>query len=98
VWRSLENASQMMGNASASILAMTGSSASSGNRPRARATRSRTSLAAASMSRSNVNSTVTWLTSSRLTDLMTLMPSMPARESSRGWVIWLSTTSALAPV
>ena len=96
-WRSLENASQMMAWASASILATTGSSASLGSWPRTRATRSRVSLAAASGSRDWMNSTVIWLTSSRLTDLMVRMPSMPDSESSSGLVIWLSITSAEAP-
>jgi len=87
----------MMAWASASIFATTGSLDSSGSTPRTLATRSRTSLAAASGSRDRMNSTVIWLTSSRLTDLMVRMPSMPDSESSSGSVIWLSITSAEAP-
>jgi len=84
--RSLDSANHMMACASASILATTGSLVSPGSWPRTRATRSRTSLAAESTSRSSRNSTVIWLTSSRLTDLMVRMPSMPASESSSGWL------------
>ena len=39
-----------------------------------------------------------WLTSSRLCDLMVLMPSMPDSASSIGVVITLSTTCAVAPL
>ncbi len=65
-----------MGLASASRLATTGSSTSSGRSARARATRSRTSLAAASTLRSSSNSTVIWETCSRLSEVMCLTPSM----------------------
>ena len=58
VCRALENASQMIGSALASTLAMIGSSISSGRSPRTRPTRSRTSAAAASGSRPSLNVTV----------------------------------------
>lgn len=87
----------MIGWASASTLAMTGSSISSGRAPRTRPTRSRTSLAATSGSRVIRKRTVIWLVSDRLIDDITSMPSMPDRLSSSGWVTWLSTISALAP-
>ena len=88
----------MIGLASASTLATTGSSMSLGSRPRTRATRSRTSLAAESASRSSRNLIVIWLCSERLIEVSVAMPSIPARESSSTLVTWLSTISALAPV
>ncbi len=96
-WRSLEKASQMMGLASASTLAMTGSSISWGSLLRTRATRSRTSAAAESGLRSSLKRTVIWLFSWRLMEESTSTPSMPASESSRGLVIWDSMISAEAP-
>ena len=95
--RSLENASQMIGFASASTLEITGSSMSTGSLPRVRATRSRTSLAAASGLRSRRNLTVIWLFSARLIEVSTSTPSMPASASSSGFVTRDSMTSALAP-
>src|SRR5262245_19404611 len=88
----------MMACASASTLAMIGSSTSSGSCPRTRDTRSRTSLAAASVSRSGTNSIVICDTSSRLSDLMLLTPSIPEMLSSSGCVTWLSMTCGLAPL
>src|SRR5262245_23427728 len=88
----------MMACASASTLAMIGSSTSSGSCPRTRDTRSRTSLAAASVSRSGTNSIVICDTSSRLSDLMLLTPSIPEMLSSSGCLTWLSMTCGLAPL
>ena len=95
--RSDENATQMIGLASASTLAITGSSMSSGRRWRTRETRSRTSAAAESASRSTRKRTVIWLRSWRLIEDSTSTPSMPASESSSGLVTCDSTISALAP-
>ena len=86
-----------MGCESASTLAMMGSSMVSGSLPRARATLSRTSAAAESGSRFSVNRTLIWLRSERLCDVMISTPSMPASESSSGFVTCDSTTSADAP-
>jgi hypothetical protein len=88
----------MMAWASASIFDTTDSSAASGSSARTRATRSRTSFAAESTSRSGTNSTVIWLTSSRDTDFTVRTPSIPAIESSSGWVICDSMTWGLAPL
>ncbi len=79
-------------------MATTESSAASGRRARTRATRSRTSLAAASTFRSGTNSTVICDTSSREEDFSVRTPSMPAIESSSGWVICDSMTCGLAPL
>ncbi len=87
----------MIGFASASTLAITGSSTSSGSRPRTRATRSRTSLAAASGLRSRRKRTVIWLFSARLIEVSTSTPSIPASESSSTLVTRDSMISALAP-
>ncbi len=87
----------MIGWASASTLAITGSSMASGNCLRTRPTRSRTSAAAPSGSRLRRKRIVIWLLSSRLTEDSTSMPSMPDSESSSGTVIWLSMISAEAP-
>ena len=92
-----ETAIQMMGQASASTLAITGSSTASGRRPRTRATLSRTSAAAESGSRARRKRTVIWERSERDEEVMSSTPSMPARESSSTLVICDSTTSALAP-
>ena len=67
----------MIGWASASTLAMTGSSISSGSRPRTRPTLSRTSAAAESGLRSSLKRTVIWLDSCRLIEVMNSTPSMP---------------------
>ena len=91
------SASQMTGVASASTLAITGSSISCGRRWRTRLTLSRTSAAAESGSRSSLNLTVIWLCSWRLMELMTSTPSIPATESSMILVICDSTTSLEAP-
>ena len=96
--RSLTTATQMMARASASTLAMIGVLTLSGRSSRARATLSRTSLAADSMSRPSWNSMVISERSSRLTELMVLIASMPATADSSGSVTWFSTTSADAPV
>ncbi len=95
--RSEAKASQMTGLASASTLAITGSSTSSGSLARARDTRSRTSEAAESGSRSTLKRMEIWLRSAREMEDSTSMPSMPARESSRGLVTWDSMISAEAP-
>ena len=97
-WRSDEKAIQMIGLASASTFEITGSSMSSGRRRRWRDTRSRTSAAALSASRSMRKRIVIWLRSWRLIDWITSTPSMPASESSSGFVTCDSTISALAPV
>src|SRR5450432_1900171 len=76
---------------------MIGSSMLSGSLPRARATLSRTSAAAESGSRLRVKRTLILLTSERLCEVMTSTPSMPASESSSGFVTCDSTTSAEAP-
>ena len=55
-------------------------------------------MAAESTSRAGTNSTLIWLTSSRDTDFNVRTPSMPAIESSRGWVICDSITWGLAPL
>ena len=94
---SLVKASQITGKASASTLAMTGSSIESGSRLRTREVRSRTSAAAASASFSRRNLTEIWLCSARLIEVMTSTASMPAMESSSGLVTWVSITSAEAP-
>jgi len=88
----------MIGWASASTFAMTGSSISLGSMERTRPTRSRTSLAATSTLRSRRKRRVIWLFSARLMEDITSMPSMPERESSRIWVTWLSMISAEAPL
>ena len=87
----------MIGFASASTLAMIGSSMVSGILPRARATLSRTSAAAESGSRFSVKRTLIRLVSDRLCEVITSTPSMPASESSSGFVTCDSTTSAEAP-
>jgi hypothetical protein len=87
----------MIGLASASTFAITGSSASCGRRCRTRATRSRTSAAAASASRSSRNRTVIWLCSGREIEVRTSTPSMPEIESSSGLVTCDSMISADAP-
>ena len=76
----------MIGCASASTLAMTGSSTSSGRLRRARETRSRTSAAALSWSRSMRKWTLIWLRASRLWEVMRSIPSMPESTSSSGCV------------
>ena len=97
LWVSELSASHTTGKASASTLAITGSSMLCGKRPRTRLTLSRTSAAAASGSRSSLKRTVIWLDSWRLTEVIMSTPSMPASESSSGLVIWASTTSLDAP-
>ena len=94
---SLENAIQMIGFASASTLAITGSSICRGSFDRTRATRSRTSAAAPSGSRSSLKRTVIWLRSGREIEVSTSTPSMPAIESSSGLVTCVSMMSADAP-
>ena len=88
----------MIGLASASTLAMTGSSIDCGSLLRTRATRSRTSAAAESGLRSSLKRTVIWLFSAREMEDSTSTPSMPASESSSGLVICDSTISAEAPL
>ena len=87
----------MIGLASASTLAITGSSMSPGRRWRTRETRSRTSAAAASGSRSSLNLIDICESSWRLIEDSTSTPSIPASESSSGLVTWDSTISGLAP-
>ena len=87
----------MIGLASASTLAITGSSTSAGNFLRTRETRSRTSAAAESGSRSSLKRTVIWLLSWREIEVMTSTPSMPASESSSGLETRDSMISAEAP-
>ena len=94
---SLENASQMTGKASASTLAMTGSSMACGSRLRTRDTRSRTSAAAVSASFSSRKRTLICACSGRLMEVSTSTASMPAMESSSGLVTCVSITSAEAP-
>jgi hypothetical protein len=93
---SLLKASQITGKASASTLAITGSSmpwAGAG----ARATLSRTSAAAVSGPRQDkAHGDLALLL--RLMDVMTSTPSMPAIESSSGLVTCDSITSLEAPV
>src|SRR3954468_19423326 len=93
----VETASHMIGNESASTLAITGSSMASGSRARTRETLSRTSAAAESGLRESLKRTVIWEFSERENDVITSTPSMPASESSSTLVICDSTTSALAP-
>ena len=95
---SLVKASQIVGVASASTLAMMGSSTASGSRPRTRATRSRTSAAAVSGFLVSLKRTVIWLRSVRDTEVMMSTPSMPAIESSSGLVTCDSMTSEEAPM
>ena len=95
---SLLNASQMVGVASASTLAMTGSSMAAGKRPRTRDTRSRTSAAPSSGLLLSLKRTVIWLCSERDVEVMMSTPSMPAIESSSGLVTCDSITSDDAPV
>src|SRR5690242_8458654 len=87
----------MTGCESASTFAMIGSSIVSGSLPRARDTLSRTSAAAESGSRFSVKRTLMRLVSERLCDVISSTPSMPASESSSGFVTCDSTTSADAP-
>ena len=87
----------MIGNASASCFATTGSSMSSGSRPRARETLSRTSCAAASMSRSSVNSSVIVLICSWLELTSVRKPSTLDSSSSSTSVTADSMTCGLAP-
>ncbi len=94
---SLVKASQTVGVASASTLAMTGSSTASGRRARTRETRSRTSAAASSGFFSSLKRTVIWLCSEREIEVMMSTPSMPAMESSSGLVTCDSMTSDDAP-
>ncbi len=75
--------SQITGKASASTLAITGSSMLAGSFCRTRETLSRTSAAAESGSRVSTKEMVIWLSSWRLMEVMTSTPSMPANESSR---------------
>ncbi|MCW0450707.1 hypothetical protein NB706_003541 [Xanthomonas sacchari] len=86
-----------MASASASTLAISGASASSGRRSSTRLTASRTSLAAASMSRVARNSILMSATPLELRAWIVSMPSMPASASSSTWVMRLSTTAAEAP-
>ena len=94
---SLLKAIKMTGKASASTLAMTGSSIACGKRLRTREVRSRTSAAAESASFSSLKRTVICPCSARLMEVMTSTPSIPAIESSSGLVTWDSITSADAP-
>ena len=94
---SLEKASQITGKASASTLAITGSSMACGRRLRTREVRSRTSAAAVSASFSRRKRTVICDCSARLMEVITSTASMPAMESSSGLVTCDSTTSADAP-
>jgi hypothetical protein len=94
---SLVNDSQITGNASASTLAMTGSSMACGSRLRTREVRSRTSAAAESASFSRRKRTVICACSARLMEVITSTASMPAMESSSGLVTCDSMTSADAP-
>ena len=88
---------QITGNASASTLAITGSSIPAGKRWRTRETLSRTSEAAASGSRVNKNLTVIWLCSWRLIEVITSKPSTPDKESSKILVTCDSITALDAP-
>ncbi len=89
--------SQTITSPSDSALLISGGLASIGMRSATRLTASRTSLAAASMSRARVNSMVMSERPFRLRDSIVLMPSVPARASSRIWVTRVSTTAAEAP-
>ena len=95
--RSLVSAMKMIDCASASTLAITGSSISSGSRPRTRATRSRTSLAATSGSVPRRKRTVIRLSSDWLLEVSDSMPSIPEIDPSRICVTCVSMISALAP-
>ena len=86
------------GKASASTLAITGSSMPWGKRWRTRVTLSRTSAAALSALRVRAKRTEIRLRSGRLIEVMTSTPSMPAIESSKIFETWPSTTSLEAPV
>ena len=94
---SLLNDSQITGKASASTLAITGSSTACGKRLRTRDVRSRTSAAAVSASFSSLKRTVICVCSARLIDVITSTASIPAIESSSGLVTCDSMTSADAP-
>ena len=83
---SLVNESQITGKASASTLAMTGSSIAWGSRLRTREVRSRTSAAAVSASFSSRKRIEICACSARLMEVMTSTASMPAMESSNGLV------------
>ena len=76
----------MIGWASASTLAITGSSTSSGRRLRTRPTRSRTSSGGGVGVAVERKRKVIWLLSARLIEVMNSMPSMPESESSSGLV------------
>ena len=90
--------SQITGKASASTLAITGSSMPWGKRWRTRLTLSRTSAADESASRDKTKLTVIWLCSWRLIEVMTSTPSIPDKESSKTLVTCDSTTALDAPV
>ena len=92
------NANHITGEASASTLAITGSSADSGKRARTRATLSRTSAAPTSGSLVILKVTVMSLRSEREFDVIRLTPSMPDSESSSVLVICDSITSGDAPL
>src|SRR5918999_1238915 len=87
----------MIGKASASCFATTGSSTSSGNKPRTRETLSRTSCAASSTARSSVNSSVIVLICSWLALDIVRKPSTLDSSSSSTSVTDDSTTCGLAP-
>jgi hypothetical protein len=87
----------MIGKASASCFAITGSSTSSGRKPRMRDTLSRTSCAASSIPRSSVNSSVMVLICSWLALVIVRSPSRLDSSSSSTSVTADSTTCGLAP-
>ena len=84
--------------ASVSDFATLGLSASIGSRGEALETFSLTSLVADSMSLDRLNSILILESSSLLSDFISLIFEIPARESSRTCVISLSTISADAPL
>ena len=96
-WVSELSAKKITGCASASTLAITGSSIPWGKRWRTREVLSRTSAAAESASRESANRMEIWLRSWRLLEVMTSTPSIPASESSSTLVTCASTTSLDAP-
>ena len=97
LWVSELMARKTTGKASASTLAITGSSMPWGSRWRTRETLSRTSAAAESASRLSAKRIEIRLRSWRLIDVITSTPSIPASESSSTLVTWPSITSLEAP-
>ncbi len=86
-----------MGVAAGSSFSMTGGFVPGGNWSRMVATLSRTSLAATSTGFSRTKVTKTWEIPSLVVERSSSIPLMVLTTSSMGLVIWLSTSSGVAP-